>query len=190
VLAQLIPFPGTPRPADTDLDTVDRTPLAMDVLVDIANGIAATPLWHEHASHDPLERRPVRLLATPRYEVWVIGWTTDQNVTLHDHGDSAGVIAVTEGRLTELVKVGSRLQRVELRAGSVRRLPAGLVHDVVNHRRRPATSVHVYSPPLTAMAHYDEETLSPVRTEIVLPEPTALGPAGGSAAFHTSGRAR
>ena len=79
------------------------SPSATDLLVDIASGLAAsTALVEAVARHDPLGRRPVRLLATDRYEAWVIGWTTGQRVELHDHGNSVGVIAVTEGTLTEV----------------------------------------------------------------------------------------
>ena len=40
----------------------------------------------------------------------------------------------------------------------------GAVHDVVNQAAEPATSIHVYSPPLTQMTYYDPETLRPVET--------------------------
>ena len=40
----------------------------------------ARPLWSAVVRHDPDGRRPVRLIATERYEVWAIGWTTGQNV--------------------------------------------------------------------------------------------------------------
>jgi hypothetical protein len=56
-------------------------PLPMHVLADIAEGFAtAEPLWSAVVRHDPEGRRPVRLIATERYEVWVIGWTTGQHV--------------------------------------------------------------------------------------------------------------
>ena len=64
------------------------------------------PLWSAVVRHDPDGRRPVRLIATERYEVWVIGWTTGQHVGVHDHGDSAGAFVVTEGELTEVLPDG------------------------------------------------------------------------------------
>src|SRR4051794_32593420 len=71
-------------------------------LRDIARGVAeATTLWKAHVRHDPDGRRPVRLLSTEAYEVWVIGWTEGQGVDMHDHGGSAGVIVVAEGVLVE-----------------------------------------------------------------------------------------
>src|SRR5262245_43575661 len=64
-----------PPPAPAGRRAADE-PLPPAVLADIAAGFAAaTPLWSGAARHDPAGRRPVRLLATGRYEVWVIGWT-------------------------------------------------------------------------------------------------------------------
>ena len=59
---------------------------------------------------------------------------------------------------------GVRPQR--LAAGSVRGFEPGHVHDVVNEGPRPAMSTHVYSPPLSAMTHFDDQ-LQPMRTEAV-----------------------
>lgn len=116
------------------------------LIEDIASGIAAaTPLWRAHVRHDPSCRRPVRLLATPVYEVWVIGWTAGQGVGWHDHGESAGAVVVVEGELTE--HAGDR--STALGPGALLRVPVGHVHDVVNDGAGPATSIHVYSPPLS-----------------------------------------
>ena len=150
--------PGASEPLDGDT-------LPTEVLVDIAKGIAASPLWEQHSTHG-VDRRPVRLLATDQYEVWVIGWTTGQSVELHDHGDAAGAVVVTEGTLTEIVSPGpiTDATRISLPAGAVRALPAGLVHDVLNLDTQPATSIHVYSPPLRSMTFYDPIDGHAVRT--------------------------
>src|SRR5215510_5265752 len=79
-------------------------PLPAAVLADIVSGLAAArDLWGAVVCHDPGGRRPVRLLATEAYEVWVIGWTTGQRVELHDHGRSAGALLVVEGTLVEVL---------------------------------------------------------------------------------------
>lgn len=150
-------------------------PLPPDVLADIALGIAvAQPLWGEVVRHDPACRRPVRLLATERYEVWVIGWTTGQGVELHDHGRSAGSFVVTAGTLTEVLPhPGGAVER-SLEAGRVRHVPVGVVHDVVNRAAEPATSIHVYSPPLSTMTYYDADTLLPTTTVPQVPQPPLL----------------
>jgi predicted metal-dependent enzyme (double-stranded beta helix superfamily) len=163
-------------------------PLPAHVLADIAAGIAAaTPLWSEAVRHDPDGRQPVRLIATERYEVWVIGWTIGQSVRVHDHGDSAGAFVVTDGELTEVLPDGrgGRVERA-LATGRRRDLPVGLVHDVVNRKPAPATSIHVYSPPITHMTFYDD-TFTRIETETVPPEHPLLGAAAATRALHPVG---
>ncbi len=49
-------------------------------------------------------------------------------------------------------------------------MAAAHVHEVVNAARVPAASIHVYSPPLTMMNHYEstaESALRAVHHEIV-----------------------
>ena len=171
------------------------SPLPEPLLCDIAEGIAAsTALWQAVACHDETERRPVRLLATDDYEVWVIGWTSGQGVDFHDHGDAAGALVVTEGELVELRpsrdpgRVGEALERRVLTAGTTLPLPVGLVHDVVNVGGGPATSIHVYSPPLTRMTRYDAATLEPRSTDLVVPEAPALAAADAALLVHPATR--
>src|SRR3954471_14152610 len=108
-------------------------PLEFDAMADVADGIAAAvPLWRSVVRHDAHGRQPVRLLATPRYEVWVIGWAPSQGVELHDHGHSAGLFVVTEGVLRDIELRDGGLVRPRVSAGDERRLPLGMVHDVTN----------------------------------------------------------
>jgi quercetin dioxygenase-like cupin family protein len=153
-----------PRPAPIDHDLLD----------DIADGIAtAEPLWRAHVVHDEHERRPVRLLATPAYEVWVIGWTPGQGLPVHDHGDALGTVVVVEGELTERSATGGSLAARRLHPGDTLRLPVGHIHDVHNDGASPATSIHVYSPPLASMTTYDA-SLTPTAIEDVEDEPPVL----------------
>ena len=141
-------------------------PLSPALLADIADGLARSEeLWRGAVRHDPAERRPVRLVATERYEVWVIGWTPGQGVDLHDHGESSGHLVVTEGELTELVPTTGGTASRTLVAGHGHTLPFGMIHDIVNRSGGPATSIHVYSPPLEAMTYYDDVSLAAVRTD-------------------------
>jgi predicted metal-dependent enzyme (double-stranded beta helix superfamily) len=177
------PHPDVPSVAAAE-------PLPATVLADIVGGLAAaTELWRPVACHDPGGRRPVRLLATDGYEVWVIGWTTGQCVRPHDHGRAAGALLVVEGELVEAVpQLGGRAVERVLEVGPVRHLPVGTVHDVVNRAPEPATSLHVYSPPLSAMTYYDPATLVPVETEVVAPMAPVLGPSAGSYLLHPAAR--
>lgn len=169
-----------------------REPLPAHVLADIAAGFAAArPLWESTVRHDPDGREPVRLIGTERYEVWVIGWTTGQNVRVHDHGDSTGAFVVTEGELTEVFPSGAGdvVERT-LGTGRLRHLALGTVHDVVNRATAPATSIHVYSPPLTSMTYYHADTLEPVETKSIDEEGPLLDDRAGSYALHPSQRTR
>ena len=160
------------------------------VLADIVQGLAAArDLWRGAVWHDPGRRLPVRLLASEAYEVWVIGWTTGQHVRPHDHGRSAGAIVVVEGELVEVLpEAGGPMVDHPLAGGRVRPVPVGTVHDVVNRAPEPATSLHVYSPPLSSMTYYDPVTLAPVGTEPVAPTPPVLGAPAASYALHPAHR--
>jgi cysteine dioxygenase type I len=164
-------------------------PLRPELLADIACGLAeAEPLWRATVRHDPELRRPVRLLATERYEAWVIGWTTDQSARLHDHASSTGALVVTAGELTEVVPRHGGLVERALPHGALRTFPVGTIHDVVNRGWQPATSIHVYSPPLTRMTYYDTTTLAPVETVDLTPEVPLLTPKAGSVLLHPANR--
>jgi predicted metal-dependent enzyme (double-stranded beta helix superfamily) len=160
--------------------------LAAEVLADIACGIAeARDLWAPHAVHDADDRHPVRLLATEAYEVWVIGWTEGQGVDLHDHAGSIGTLVVTEGTLRE-VRPGEA--PVDLSPGLVRELRPGLVHEVFNPGAAPATSIHVYSPPLVAMGYYDATGERTILLEHVIEERPALDADDVTRALHPASK--
>lgn len=154
-------------------------------LESLAQVLAACPaVWAPLAVHDPDHRVHVRLTAGPDWEAYLITWPSGHGVEVHDHGDSAGAVAVVAGSLVELVpderarpRTGTLetegLVRRRLGAGTVHRVPRGRIHDVVNTGRFPATSIHVYGPALETMTFYDDE-LRPTRTERVFPEPPLL----------------
>src|SRR3954465_9853459 len=99
--------------AATALTAPPPSRLELDVLVDMVTGLArAESLWRPHVAHDRHERVRRRLLATPLYEVWLLGWTPGQSVGLHDHGDANGAFVVVDGQLVETA------------------LTAGTVHDM------------------------------------------------------------
>jgi predicted metal-dependent enzyme (double-stranded beta helix superfamily) len=129
--------------------------------------------WRALVRHDPQRRWFVRLHATPSVEAWLITWTTAQGLELHDHGGSCGAVSVVEGELTEdytdLV-AGVPLRRNAWRRGSVVTFGPDHVHDLRNLSPHPATSIHVYSPPLSSMTFYERdaaERLIPTRIECV-----------------------
>jgi quercetin dioxygenase-like cupin family protein len=178
-----------PRPAATPTRSAAATPepLPSGLLADIAAGIAQVPeAWQELVCHDPERRHPVRLIATDAYEVWVIGWMKGQGVRPHDHDGSAAVVLVTEGELTEVTLLG---QQRRLVPGQIHHVAPGVVHDVLNRRDQPATSIHIYSPPLSRMTYYDPETWEPEETVPIEPEtPVLSGPAGSHLLHPARGR--
>lgn len=58
------------------------------------------------------------------------------------------------GELVDVRLVGDELIHHPLTMGDTRHALRGTVHDVVNTSAGVATSIHAYSPPLTAMNFY------------------------------------
>jgi predicted metal-dependent enzyme (double-stranded beta helix superfamily) len=162
-------------------------PTAAPPLSDIALGLARCErLWRAVVRHRRDDRHAVRLLATPAYEAWVIGWWPGQSVPLHDHGGAEGVLVVTEGVLGERRLEQGRLVPHLLTPHRLVDLPVGLVHTVVNPGLEPATSIHVYAPHLSEMGHYDPESGRRIHTEAIISEPPALPSAAGGVLLHPS----
>jgi hypothetical protein len=137
--------------ADVRLDTA--------TLSDIVHGLAvAEDLWRPFVLHDTHERARVRLLATPAYEVWLLGWTPGQSVGLHDHGGANAAFIVVDGTLTETA-VPDRVRRTlverPIAAGTAGTVASGRLHDISNRSNSLATSIHAYSKPLRSMGFYD-----------------------------------
>ena len=125
------------------------------LLSTIAEGIAAASApWPDPPAHAAHERGYELLLATPLYDVWLIFWPPGSGLEPHDHGGSSGAFAVVDGILDEeRTTDGVTVRRRTGRGGSVRFGP-GHIHAVANTTERPATSVHVYAPPLRSMSFY------------------------------------
>lgn len=117
-----------------------------------------------------------RLVRTDEYEAWLLTWTSDQGVELHDHGGSSGVVLVLEGELVEHatdVASGAPLRETRWPRGSAHAFGPGHIHDLRNAGAASATSIHVYSPPLSTMTFYDHRAasyLKPLRIEVVARE--------------------
>jgi mannose-6-phosphate isomerase-like protein (cupin superfamily) len=126
--------------------------------------------WLARVVHRPDQRWFERVTLADDHDVWLIGWDSFQGVDLHDHGDATGVLYVVDGELVETSTTRGTARVVEqtLHAGTARAFGAGHVHRVVNPAARPATSLHVYSPPLSVMDFYrpgEGRTLERTHTE-------------------------
>jgi len=136
----------------------DLTP---DELRLLAERIGREPaLWRPQVRHDPHERYSVLLHRREQLDVWLLCWLDVQETGLHDHDRSAGALYVCDGTLVEDVlrfnsssSLGSARRR--LGAGTSRGFDVGHVHGVRNLGPDPATSIHVYSPALRGMGHYE-----------------------------------
>jgi hypothetical protein len=158
--------------------------LPLDVLAEIVTGLArAESLWRPHVAHDPHERVRRRLLVTPAYEVWLLGWTPRQSVGLHDHGEANGAFVVVDGELVETAVTAGERHDEARSEGDLGRVPAGAVHDVANRSPRNATSIHVYSEPLSAMGFYGADGAL-VRVEAVHEQSPLVDPSAFSHAVH------
>jgi mannose-6-phosphate isomerase-like protein (cupin superfamily) len=147
-----------PRAADSCTPDVTH-PLSPASILDVLRDLDRDrPTWRALARTSPEARWSRRVRITDCYDVWLIGWHERQGVDLHDHGGVAGGLLVLDGELRETsTRVEARPALVErrLRTGDAVAFGPGHVHWVVNAEPVPATSIHVYSPPLSAMRFFD-----------------------------------
>jgi len=140
-------------------------PAALD---SIAAGLAAVMRPDDLLLEPGTDRAYRRLLLTDAYEAWLIAWSPGGALELHDHGGSTGAVVVVQGDLVETYTDRLRpaaLRTNRLRAGDSLAIGPARLHGVSNPGPGDALSVHVYSPPLTAMTFYDPRLLTPLRTE-------------------------
>jgi predicted metal-dependent enzyme (double-stranded beta helix superfamily) len=127
---------------------------------DLVRELAADPaFWREQVRHDPMDRWHTRLHWSPFVEVYLLGWTPEQDTRMHDHGGSVGAFAVADGELfEERSRAGSATtDRRRHRRGDVVAFGARHVHNLGNLGPAVATSIHVYSPPLPFMRFYEPD---------------------------------
>lgn len=147
------------RPAQHLLSVAEDWKLGGGELLDIAEGLRRSALLWPGMSR-PRRRVWALMAATENFEAWAIAWPTGGLIELHDHGSSAGAVAVASGELRETTViedgtgVGSCLTRV-VTAGESLSFGPNYVHGFVNIEPLPAISVHVYSPRLTRMTYFD-----------------------------------
>lgn len=129
-------------------------------------------------SGQPAQRWYVRLEYNDVYEVWLMGWSGTTNTEFHDHGGSAGAVAVIAGEITEArLRHGGSVIRRTFTPGSTLSFGQHAIHDVQNAGNGSSLTVHVYSPPLTKQTYFapDVDGVHPVRTvDVYGPEEGAL----------------
>jgi predicted metal-dependent enzyme (double-stranded beta helix superfamily) len=141
--------------ADHDLERAQLKKLA------IAIG-KREELWRPFVHHDVHERFYQQLYRDPNIDVWLICWTHRQDTGYHDHDGSSGAVFVCEGTLWEDYFQREpdgwiREQTRRHEAGGSFDFSATYIHGVRNEGLEPATSIHVYSPALWRMGHYEPD---------------------------------
>ena len=124
--------------------------------------VAAEHLWRPYVRHDAEARFYQQLYRDPNLDVWLICWVDGQNTGYHDHDRSSGAVCVCDGMLLEdWFRVEEdgwvRERTTEHGAGGRFDFDASDIHGVRHPGpdAPPATSIHLYSPALWRMGHYE-----------------------------------
>jgi cysteine dioxygenase len=134
----------------------------------------------------------VRLHATPHFEVLLLCWRSGQRSPIHDHRGSTCGVVVVEGEATETIYTPSPCGcLVPRRTRSLKQGSTCVARDADIHQMgnlappgRDLITLHVYSPPLTAMRVYslaetmlaDHDRLASLRPRVVGRQLRADGP--------------
>lgn len=117
-------------------------------------------------ANDPARWRRLVRFAEPRvriplyadnsYEVRLLTWLPGQGSGFHDHGGSAGCLAVVTGSVWETV-VGrdGHACRFRHQVGDVSSFRDDIIHNVRNLGSVGAVTIHAYRPELTDFRRYE-----------------------------------
>ena len=87
-------------------------------------------------------------------EAWLNTWWEPRDTGFHDHGGSSVGVYVLEGTArAEGLTVGGSRRIVDYRAGDSYSSPATGIHRM--DHEAGAVTIHVYSPPLSVIGHYE-----------------------------------
>ncbi len=94
------------------------------------------------------------LWRTEHTEAWLNMWWEPRDTGFHDHGGSCVGVYVLEGRVrNEPLVVSGPRRSSEYRAGESFSFPGTGIHRM--EHEPGAVTVHVYSPPIRAIGHYE-----------------------------------
>ncbi len=94
------------------------------------------------------------LWRTAHSEAWLNQWWEPRDTGFHDHSGSCVGVHVLEGRArNEALVIGGKRHIREYEAGDSFSFPGTGIHRM-EHDRGTVT-IHVYSPPISAIGHYD-----------------------------------
>jgi hypothetical protein len=155
--------------------------LSFDALTAIASGLAWAQEPVPGGADDP-NARSSRLIATALYDVWLITWPSGSSIGPHDHGGARSVLQVVEGELIETFAdqpdEGPSRMRV-LRKGDATGGTPPFLHELANRSGVEATSLHVYSPPLSDLTLFPGLSGEQQGRTIAVPERSPLASSVG-----------
>jgi predicted metal-dependent enzyme (double-stranded beta helix superfamily) len=148
--------------------------------------------WAEYVRHDADTRYFHQLYRDPNLDVWLICWLNAQDTGYHDHDVSSGAVTVVGGELAEdylyVDDSGWIGERTRIRAaGTVWDFDPASIHGLRHAGGPPATSLHVYSPALWRMGHYEPGPLGLLRHSITYADEQAGNLVGGVATAPPTG---
>lgn len=155
--------------------------LSREELAELAAAIGRERrLWAEHVCHKEDERFFQQLYRDPNVDVWLICWLNAQDTGYHDHDVSSGAVYVVEGLLVEDYfyrdQNGWISERTRERpAGTGWHFDAASIHGLRHPGGPPATSIHVYSPALWRMGHYEAGPLGLLRQSVTYADEAFAG---------------
>jgi len=154
-LSDLAAWVRSRLPADTDLDRPTMSGLVGELA-------AEERFWRSLVRHEREARYYQQLYRDPNLDVWLICWIDGQSTGYHDHDRSSGAVCVCEGALHEdwfrIEDDGWVREHTTVHdAGGRFDFDAADIHGVRHPSAdaAPATSIHVYSPALWRMGHYE-----------------------------------
>jgi quercetin dioxygenase-like cupin family protein len=120
--------------------------------IDLAN---AADRWRPFVRHADDARVYEQIWDDELANAWLICWSADQDTGFHDHDESAAAIAVISGQVREdRLRLGRPPASRVIRAGSTFTVMPEAIHRVLHSGRRPAITIHAYSPPLVRSGAY------------------------------------
>lgn len=94
------------------------------------------------------------LWRNPHSEAWLNLWWEPRDTGFHDHSGSSVGVYVLEGRArNEALVIGGERRVREYGPGESFSFPGSGIHRMEHDRG--AVTIHVYSPPIAAIGHYD-----------------------------------
>jgi predicted metal-dependent enzyme (double-stranded beta helix superfamily) len=131
----------------------------VSALVEVAERLAADrALWTPHVRHEPDQRTYELIHHDHDVMAWLLCWMDDHDTGFHDHDLSAGAVHVIQGRIREQrLRLGREPITREFGPGASFAFSASDIHRVAHAGGGPATTLHVYSPPLWRMGAYEVE---------------------------------